>query len=340
MQPGPKCTAYGSYEELVKDPNVDIVYIGTPHSHHYQNCMLAFENNKPVLCEKALTVNAAQAKKLFEEAKKRNLFFMEAVWTRYFPLSIAVREKIRNGDIGEVLRVTADLSVGEPPEDIDVSNRLVNLDLAGGALLDLGIYSLTWIFQTAYHTLAKDKRKPPRVVGTIMTPEPRTGADEATTILLEFPVSTPKGTRPLHAVATTALRMHFDHARDTENATPAVRIHGEAGEIQVFGPIYKPLRYRVTYLDRNKPTDSYGIDQPGHNHGMCWEGDEAARCWLARKLESEGMPWEESTVIMEVMDEARRQCGLKYPEAIETTKYPVDLKARDLSVKREFVNRD
>jgi hypothetical protein len=178
------------------------------------------------------------------------------------------------------------------------------------------------------------------VVGTVMMPESRTGADEATTVLLEFPVSTPTGKRSIHAVATTALRLHFDHGRDTENTTPAIRIHGDQGEIQVFGPIYRPSRFRVTYRDASKPIEAYEFEFPGGNHGMCWEGDEAARCRLALKLESNWMAWEESTVIMEVMDEVRRQGGLTYPEVIETTEYPVDLKKRDASVKREFINRD
>jgi predicted dehydrogenase len=96
--------AYGSYAELVADPDVDIVYVATPHSHHFQNVMLCFEAGKPVLCEKALTVNAAQAKKLVETAKAKKLFFMEAVWTRYFPLSIKIRELIQKGEIGNVYR--------------------------------------------------------------------------------------------------------------------------------------------------------------------------------------------------------------------------------------------
>lgn len=102
------CKAYGSYEELVKDANVDILYIASPHSHHYQNCMLALENCKPILCEKPFTVNAKQAKKLYETAHQRNLFLMEAVWTRFFPLSHAVRQNIQDGLIGEVLRVYVD----------------------------------------------------------------------------------------------------------------------------------------------------------------------------------------------------------------------------------------
>jgi dihydrodiol dehydrogenase / D-xylose 1-dehydrogenase (NADP) len=151
-----QCTAYGSYEELVKDPNVDIIYIGTPHSHHYQNCMLALTNGKPVVCEKAITVNAAQARALVDEAKKRNLFLMEAEWTRFFPLSIAIRNKIVNGDIGEVLRVSSDLSTGEAPEMYETSHRNVNKDLAGGALLDLGVYSLLWLFQVSLYVTNSD----------------------------------------------------------------------------------------------------------------------------------------------------------------------------------------
>lgn len=91
--------AYGSYEELVADKNVDIIYVATPHSHHYQNAMLCLEAGKNVLCEKAFTVNAAQAKKLAEKAKEKNLFLMEAVWTRYFPLSIYVRDVITSGKV-------------------------------------------------------------------------------------------------------------------------------------------------------------------------------------------------------------------------------------------------
>lgn len=131
------CAAYASYEELVADPNVDVVYIATPHSHHYQNAMLALEAGKHVLCEKAFTVNVAQAKILCETARKKNLFLMEAVWTRYFPLSIQVRQLIQQGAIGEVYRVLADTSFSDDPENKwGPDNRMVNLDLAGGVLLD------------------------------------------------------------------------------------------------------------------------------------------------------------------------------------------------------------
>lgn len=103
---GPSSTkTYGSYAELVADPAVQIVYVATPHSHHFQNSMLALEAGKHVLCEKALTVTAAQTKKLVATAKAKNLFFMEAVWTRYFPISIKIRELCSSGAIGKVYRV-------------------------------------------------------------------------------------------------------------------------------------------------------------------------------------------------------------------------------------------
>ena len=136
----PTAKAYGSYEELVKDKDVEIIYIATPHSHHFQNTMLCLLNGKNVLCEKAFTVNAAQAKKLIATAKGSNLFLMEAVWTRFFPLSIQIRKMIEDGELGAIHRVIADLSFGQDVENTwgadGAKHRMVNMDLAGGAMLD------------------------------------------------------------------------------------------------------------------------------------------------------------------------------------------------------------
>lgn len=308
-----------------------MIYVATPHSHHYQNVMLCLSAGKPVLCEKAFTVNADQARILYQTARDKNLFLMEAVWTRYFPLSVAVRKHITSGEIGEVLRVNADLSMGYPPEEFfSVSHRMVNKDLAGGCLLDIGIYSLTWVFQTLYHTLPPAQRQPPIVKGVVMTPEPRTGADEMTTVLLEFPKSSPTGKTTAHAIATTALRLDYN-PDNLHSAGPAIRIQGTKGEIQVYGPAYRPSRYKIVPRRNREEGEAggaqeYELDIPGH--GMFWEADEAARCWRDKRLESEGLGWEESTVIMQVMDEVRRQGGLTYPAEIESTEYPIDLKPR------------
>ena len=121
----------------MKDENVDIVYVATPHSHHYQNTMLCLEAGKHVLCEKAFTTNAVQAKKLIETAKAKSLFLMEAVWTRFFPLSFEIRKIITEGGLGGVHRVIVDNSFGDNMEEkYGTKDRMINMDLAGGALLD------------------------------------------------------------------------------------------------------------------------------------------------------------------------------------------------------------
>ncbi|PYH77141.1 NAD(P)-binding protein [Aspergillus uvarum CBS 121591] len=322
------CAAYSSYEQLVADANVDVVYVATPHSHHFQNVMLALEAGKNVLCEKAFTVNAAQARILCETARKKNLFLMEAVWTRYFPLSVQVRELIKQGAIGEVLRVIADNSFGDPVEERwGTEHRMVNKDLAGGCLLDLGIYSLTWVFQTLYHTLPRDQRKPPSAISAHMALYHLTGADEATTILLSFPTSTPSNLPhpgQSHAVAMTNLRVATD-PDEANTARPAIRIQGTKGEIQVDGPAFRPERYRIIPKKGEGEFKEVECPFPGNGKGMFWEADEVARCLRDGRLESETLPWEESIVIMEVMDEVRRQGGLTYPEKIESTIYPTQL---------------
>lgn len=133
-----ECACYGNYDELVADANVDAIYVATPHSHLYQNVLQALDAGKHVVCEKPITVNAAQAKVLYDTARSRKLFMLDAVWTRYFPLSVNIRQLIQERAIGEVLRVTADTTMGESMDDLWLrqKRRKVNLDLAGGALLE------------------------------------------------------------------------------------------------------------------------------------------------------------------------------------------------------------
>jgi len=321
--------AYGSYHGLVKDPDVDIIYVATPHSHHFQNTMLALEHGKHVLCEKAFTVNAEQAKKLVETARKKKLFLMEAVWTRYFPLSIEIRELVKSGAIGKVHRVTADLSIATANEDGGLkfpdSSRMVNMDLAGGALLDLGIYSLTWVYQILYHC-QEGKRERPTILAAVQ--KYKTGADELTSVLLNWPGQNTQG------FASTSLRVATQpDGEGSPAAGPAAKIQGTKGEIQVFGPIYRPQLYRVIKVGGKrgdvedvhcpipKDKERKGKGDEGVGHGMFWEADEAARCLRDGKLESDTLNWEESIAIMEAMDEVRKQGGLVYPELIETAVY-------------------
>lgn len=314
--------SYGSYHELVADPNVDIIYVATPHSHHFQNAMLALEAGKNVLCEKALTVNATQARKLVETARAKKVFFMEAVWTRYFPLSIKVRELVRSGVVGPIYRVIADLSFNKDlPDgrvDYDDSHRMVNLDLAGGALLDLGIYSLTWLFQTLYHVQSEKEKEAPNVVAAIN--KYHTGADESTSIILQFPKHKSMG------IGLTSLRVGTD-VDGLNSGGPAIRIQGSGGEIQVMGPAYRPLQYKV--IKKDDPGKIEVVDCPiprdpereNCGQGMFWEADECARCLREGKLESETLPWSESIAIMEVMESVLNQGGVTYPDIITSDVY-------------------
>ncbi|KAK3293412.1 uncharacterized protein B0H64DRAFT_212231 [Chaetomium fimeti] len=313
--------AYGSYHELVADPDVDIVYVATPHSHHFQNAMLALEAGKNVLCEKALTVTASQARKLVEAARTKGVFFMEAVWTRYFPLSIQVRDLISSGAIGNVYRTIADLSIGKDKADgkIDFadSHRMVNPELAGGALLDLGIYALTWVFQTLYHVQPEEQKEAPNVMAAIN--KYHTGADETTSIILQFPQ------HKSHGIALTSLRVSSD-VDGKNSAGASIRIQGSTGEIQVMGPAYCPLQYRV--IKKNGGGEVQVVDCPipkdpesGWGQGMFWEADECARCLRDGRKESKSLPWSESITIMEVMEETLRQGGVVYSDVISTDVY-------------------
>lgn len=209
---------------------------------------------------------------------------------------------------------------------------MVNPDLAGGALLDLGIYSLTWVFWSLYHT--QKNPKPPTVQSAMRKWE--SGVDQITSMLLTFP----RDDGDAHGIATTGLRV----ATDPGNAgqVPAVRIQGLKGELMVYPPIFRPTRTKLvmadgTIEDKDWPQPGPGKgsgwhngfggnwQQEGEGQGMFWEADECAYALRDGRKEGRNESLEESLVIMKVMDEVRQQHGMKLPEKIETTDYPVDL---------------
>ncbi|KAF1926794.1 putative oxidoreductase [Didymella exigua CBS 183.55] len=342
--------AYGSYAALVRDRDVDIIYIATPHSHHYQHTRLALEAGKHVLVEKPITVNAAQARALYALAREKNRFLMEAVWTRFFPLTRAVQSFIAAGRLGTVKRVVADLSFWNDVEaEFGSEHRMVNMHLAGGALLDLGIYSLTWVFLVLYHLQAASREggQTAPAVHAALSKYPATGCDEMTSVVLDFAgahvgttdTRTPtqslaetqkhSGNGDAHALALTNIRV--SHAPNATHPSPdPVRIQGTLGEISVAAPSYRPESYTLIPAQnaaRGKPGDfevETRVFEIPVGHGMFWEADECARCVRDGKLESETMGWEESVAVMGVMDEVRRQGGLVYPEPIESLEYPLE----------------
>jgi predicted dehydrogenase len=229
---------------------------------------------------------------------------MEAVWTRFFPLVREVRDILRSRKLGAIKRVFADFSFSH---DLDSafppSHRMVNPDLAGGALLDLGIYSLTWVFMALYED------EDPSVVSKV--DKYKTGVDQQSSILLDFGGA--------HGIATTSVLVASTPDKE-HNGQHDVRIQGTLGDLTV-NVADKPSVYTLTPTSGGKAGFEYEtktFTQPGGGKGMFWEADECARCIRDGTLESEGMGWGETEAVMRVMDGVRRQGGVEYGEIEKT----------------------
>lgn len=271
---------HASYAELAWDEAVDAVYVATPHPMHHDAAMLAIKAGKAVLVEKPFTMDAAQARSLVEAARERGTFLMEAMWTRFLPGMARVREILASGRLGEVVLVTADH--GQWFEE-DPRFRLFAPELGGGALLDLGIYPVSFasmVLGTPTHV-------------TAVSDPAFSGVDAQTSIVLRD-----GGGR--HAVLTTTLRAE----------TPCLAsISGTRARLQFEGTFYRPSPFSV--IDRDGRTER--IDLPVEGNGLRFEAAEVGRCLRAGLTESPILPLEETVSIMETLDEVRRQIGLVYP---------------------------
>jgi dihydrodiol dehydrogenase / D-xylose 1-dehydrogenase (NADP) len=243
-----------------------------------------------------------------------------------------VRGQIESGIIGTVYRTFADLSMLSSPESLPDTHRLVSPQLAGGVLLDIGVYALTWIFQTLFTT--QKNPEAPAVLSTLR--KYRLGTDEQVSMLLTFPRETDGDA---HGIATASARTSTD-PDGKGTAGPAVRIQGSKGEIQVFHPAFRPTKTRVVFTNGNveekewpQPGPGLGsrwhngfrneaggtLNQEGEGHGMFWEADECAFALRDGRKESQHQTLAESMVVMQVMDQVRAQNGIRFPEEIETT---------------------
>lgn len=251
--PNDATKAYGTYIELSTDPDVDIIYIASPHSHHYRNARLALEAGKHVLCEKAFTVTASQARILVDIAKAKGLFLMEALWTRFLPVSIEITNIIARGSVGRVYRVLADNSLPMDPGDKSNSRwrpegRLLNPSLAGGVLLDSGVYSLNWVFMCLYHTLPEKERRAPRRVVGVVDKYDGTGVDEGSSVIVAFEKGPGGGigaaamgekSEGAHGIATCSFRVATDPEGKQGAWGAGIRIQASKAEIQILGPAYR-----------------------------------------------------------------------------------------------------
>jgi predicted dehydrogenase len=274
-------TAHGSYEALVSDPGVDAIYVATPHPFHAANAMLALNAGKHVLVEKPFALNAAQAREVVELATRKHLVVLEAMWTRFLPHMLRIREIIAAGTLGEVRTLIADHN---QLLSSDPTSRLNAPELGGGALLDLGIYPVSF---------AVDLFGPPSSVHAIAA-KTATGVDRQTAMLFGYPDGR-------QAVLHTAL--------DTLGPNTAAII-GTAGRIEVDSVWYTATGFTV-YDGRGHEIERFDSDVSGR--GMQYQAEELER--LAGLGDTTGtiLPPGQSVRIMEVLDEIRDQIGLRYP---------------------------
>ncbi len=271
--------AYGSYEEMISDENIDLIYVATPHSHHYEHAMLCLRGKKPILVEKAFTGNAKQAREILEYSKKYNIFVAEAIWTRYMPSRRIIQNILNSGIIGEFSSLTANL--GSP---IDHVPRIREPELAGGALLDLGVYPLNFSSMFFGNDIEK-------IDATCVKSE--LGVDLIDGIIL---------THKNRKVSTI-------HCNVTAITDSLGMIHGRNGYI-----IARNIN-NISKIDVCKRggevLESYDI--PLQISGYEYQILACAKAISEGKIECEEMPHSEILCIMELMDEIRRINGVKYP---------------------------
>lgn len=271
--------AYGSYEEMLDDPEVDLVYIATPHSHHFAHAMLALEHGKPVLVEKAFTANTKQAEILIETARSKGLFITEAIWTRYMPLSHKIREIMESGIIGDPRIITATLCYM-----MEHKERIVRPDLCGGALLDLGVYALNFARMYFGTDIVKT------VSNCHLGP---TGMDMHESISLSY------ADGRMANLQSGALCLN-----DRQGI-----ISGTEGYIRVDN-INCP---EVVEVYRNYELVARFTRPEDMINGYEYQVIEAKRCIESGLTESPMMPHEETISIMKQMDALRKEWGVLYP---------------------------
>ncbi len=272
---------HGTYKELVEDPDVDVIYVATPHSYHMEHSLLCMEAGKAVLCEKPFTINRNEAEITIQYARSHKIFLMEAMWTRFLPVIVQVRKWLTEGAIGETRMLSADFGFRT---DVNPDSRLFNPTLGGGGLLDVGIYPVS-LASLVFG------EQPTAVAGLADIGE--TGVDEQGAIVLRYDSGQ-------IAVLYCAVR--------TSTPMEAV-IMGSEGTIRIASPFWKATSATLS-VNGQKPVMA---DLPFEGNGYNYEAAEVGRCLRAGLLESDAMSLEETMDIMRTLDKIRSQWGLKYP---------------------------
>lgn len=272
-------TAYGSYEELAVDPGIDAIYIATQHPWHASAARIVLEGGKHALIEKPFTMDAAEAQSIVDLAAAKNLVVLEAMWTRFLPHMVRIREILAEGLLGDVRTVLADHD-----QNIEHIDRLIRPELGGGSLLDLGIYpvSFAWDVFGAPQTV---------IAHATMTPA---GVDRETAIILGYP----SGAHALLQVQMSGLGPN------------RAAIVGTAGRIEIESVWYNVVGF-TRYDAAGEVVERF--DKTVAGRGMHFQAAELERIVASGKLEGDILPPSESVAIMGTLDEVRRQIGLTYP---------------------------
>lgn len=271
--------AYGSYEEMLKDPELDLVYVATPHSHHFEHAKLCIEHGKAVLCEKSFTANSKQAKELLSLAKQKGVFITEAIWTRYMPSRKLIDDAVASGIIGEPTQIIADLSYS-----IEAKGRMTDPALAGGALLDLGVYPINF----ASMVFGDDIED---ISGFCTYCD--TGVDCQDSITMRYK----DGRIAILSSSMKAATHRFGQITGTKGYIHCTNINN-VEKIEIFNVDHELIKE---------------IPVPAQINGYEYEVLACQRALAAGELECEEMPHSETIKIMELMDKLRADWGVKYP---------------------------
>ncbi len=273
-------TAYGSYEELVADSSIDAIYVATPHPAHHDNVILALNAGKPVLCEKPFAVNAKQAQAMVDAAAKNKVALMEAMWARFLPHYAKVREIVASGVLGPILSIHADH--GQRLADQGIA-RLVDPQLAGGALLDLGIYPISFAHMILGNPTSITSK-------AVMTDR---GVDAQTSMIFSYD-------NGAQAVLTTTM---------IEQTPCRAVVAGLNGWLEIDRTFYNPASMRVILNDGS--VTEYPSAYTGH--GLREQAKSFKQIVQSGAVESKVLTWKDTVDIMKSMDTVRNQIGLRYP---------------------------
>ncbi|RSH80752.1 hypothetical protein EHS25_007088 [Saitozyma podzolica] len=290
------CTPHGNYQDVYNDPNVDVIYIGTPPNFHHQNAKEALLAGKHVLCEKPFTFDLEELDELIALAKSKNLFLMEAVWTRFHPLAGAVREVLASGTLGKPLRFTADFSMDWNLDNEPAEHRMLNPALGGGSLLDMGPYPSVWAMLLV-HQNPHNTDRDPKVINTYQTVYQRTGVDLNSRWLVEW-----KGLCQGQLLSDLSCPGHRDATAILQCAEGDLVVEYPPYKAETFHVVPRPDRFPGAITKKT----TYHLPVAKGNNGLSYEADEVARCIRAGKIECEKMTWEESRIVQGWFDVVRR----------------------------------